>query len=70
MPRTVIDGYNLLLRDLDPAGSSLADVREEFLRRVDAARPAAFPPIVFGEFLRAELEAGYDAHKTAGAEEA
>lgn len=39
MPHTVIDGYNLLLRELHPASSSLADVREEFLRRVDAARP-------------------------------
>jgi predicted RNA-binding protein with PIN domain len=38
--RTVIDGYNLLFRDLDPAGSSLEEVRDEFVRRVDAARRA------------------------------
>jgi hypothetical protein len=36
--RTIIDGYNLLLRDLDPSASSLAEVRREFLRRVDAVR--------------------------------
>ena len=29
---------------------------------VTAARPAAFAPLVFGDFLRAELEAGYEAH--------
>ena len=28
-------------------------------------RPAAFEPVVFGDFLRAELEAGYDAHQAA-----
>ena len=25
-------------------------------------RPAAFAPIVYGDYLRAELKAGYDAH--------
>lgn len=30
-------------------------------------RPAQFEPIIFGEFLRAELEAGYDAHKNSAA---
>jgi predicted RNA-binding protein with PIN domain len=37
--QTVIDGYNLLFRELDPGpGTSLQDLREEFIRRVDAAR--------------------------------
>lgn len=31
---------------------------------VDATRPAAFDPLVFGAFLKSELEAGYDAHQT------
>ena len=41
MRLTVIDGYNLLFRSLAcPPEGSLEELREEFLRRVDAARPA------------------------------
>ncbi|MGI9332347.1 MAG: hypothetical protein ACR2RL_04245 [Gammaproteobacteria bacterium] len=31
--------------------------------RVTPERPAAVGPVSFGEFLRAELEAGYEKHK-------
>jgi len=34
----LVDGYNLMFRDGTPDDASLADVREAFLRRVDAAR--------------------------------
>ena len=41
MGRTVIDGYNLLFRERELVpGVSLEALREEFLRRVDAARVA------------------------------
>jgi predicted RNA-binding protein with PIN domain len=36
----VLDGYNLMFRGSPPDGASLADAREVFLRRVDAARGA------------------------------
>lgn len=40
MRLTVIDGYNLLFRSLAcPPQGSLEELREEFLRRVDAVRP-------------------------------
>ncbi len=35
---------------------------------VTAQRPAAFAPVVFGDFLRAELTAGYDRHKASAAD--
>lgn len=34
----ILDGYNLMLRDADPANASLADAREAFVRRVDSLR--------------------------------
>lgn len=39
MRRTILDGYNLLLREGDPAETSMEELREEFVRRVDVARP-------------------------------
>jgi predicted RNA-binding protein with PIN domain len=46
--RTVIDGYNLLFRDVDPGAAPLRDLREEFVRRVDAARvPGQEVTVVF-----------------------
>jgi len=37
--RIILDGYNLLLREGDPERTPLQELREEFVRRVDAARP-------------------------------
>ncbi len=39
MRRFILDGYNLIFRDEDASpGASLADRRDDFLRRVDAMR--------------------------------
>lgn len=38
--RVLVDGYNLMFREGTPDDASLADAREAFLRRVDAARGA------------------------------
>jgi predicted RNA-binding protein with PIN domain len=46
VPRVVIDGYNLLFRERDPGEASLEELRAEFLRRVDAARPAGTDVVV------------------------
>jgi predicted RNA-binding protein with PIN domain len=47
--RTIVDGYNLLFRDLDDSpGASLRDRREALLRRLDAVRtPGAEIVVVF-----------------------
>lgn len=46
MPRVVIDGYNLLFRDHEPGAAPLDQLRADFLRRVDAARPAGTEVVV------------------------
>lgn len=48
MPCTVIDGYNLLFREADADSASLEDLRDGFVRRVDAARaPGQRVTVVF-----------------------
>ncbi len=49
MRRVLLDGYNLLFREREaPGGASLRDLREEFVRRVDAIRvPGQEVSIVF-----------------------
>jgi predicted RNA-binding protein with PIN domain len=62
--RTIVDGYNLLFREREASpGASLRDLREELVRRIDAARPAGRDiTIVFdgrpGPGVRSERPAG------------
>ena len=45
------------------SAANVATVISPLAGCVTADRPAAFEPITFGDFLRAELEAAYDQHK-------
>ena len=45
MQRIVVDGYNLLFRE-DPDGRTLAEAREDLVRRIDAVRRAGQQVIV------------------------